>query len=456
LIGGAIDIFSDGLKAITDLLNGSTESLFDFIKNNPITAIVLGIATVFKIVAVVGTIISTVTAAVGGIVTALGTIFSALSAIGGVFSALAASIGIGLLPLIAIGAAIGVAIYSIVEAFDSASKVFEETGSIFETLKAFFSTFVGNLFGIILDVPKKLISWIAGALGFEKFEAFLDSFSFVDVITDAYADVVDAIAEAFKAAFDSVKKFVSNPIDSVMSFFGDGSDDEIESEVSKGKTKISKEVLNVVSEKTVATTNDLQKSSTSGLASTNMFGDTITPVSSGTNSVTSNDSLVSNRIASNGSLSSNANSISSINGNDPLTNNTFSNASLSSDSNRSVNSSTGASTLGSIINTVDSGLSNILTNDNILGSIANTITSNMASAGDKLDSMEVNKPITQLRNSQVENNQLQDMDKQSGSTAVVSAINNSSSSNSSSNTTIVNNNNKGIDDLIRGMAYSPV
>jgi|TARA_B110000908_G_scaffold169430_1_gene226568 hypothetical protein len=70
--------------------------------------------------------------------------------------------------------------------------------------------------------------------------------------------------------------------------------------------------------------------------------------------------------------------------------------------------------------------------------------------------LESDKPVSTLRDAQIANNQLSDMDKQSGTDAVVSAINTSAVNNTSSNnTTIVNNNNRGIDDLIRSMAYSP-
>ena len=70
--------------------------------------------------------------------------------------------------------------------------------------------------------------------------------------------------------------------------------------------------------------------------------------------------------------------------------------------------------------------------------------------------LESDKPVSALRDAQIANNQLSDMDKQSGTDAVVSAINTSAVNNTSSNnTTIVNNNNRGIDDLIRSMAYSP-
>ena len=43
---------------------------------------------------------------------------------------------------------------------------------------------IGNLIGIPLDLLKSGVSWIMGAMGFEKAEEFLDSFSFADLIMD--------------------------------------------------------------------------------------------------------------------------------------------------------------------------------------------------------------------------------------------------------------------------------
>ena len=42
----------------------------------------------------------------------------------------------------------------------------------------------GNLLGIPLDLLKSGVSWIVGAMGFDKAEEFLDSFSFADLIMD--------------------------------------------------------------------------------------------------------------------------------------------------------------------------------------------------------------------------------------------------------------------------------
>ena len=57
---------------------------------------------------------------------------------------------------------------------------------------------IGNLIGIPLDLLKSGVSWIMGAMGFDKAEEFLDSFSFADLIMDIV-----------KAPFNLLSKAVS-------------------------------------------------------------------------------------------------------------------------------------------------------------------------------------------------------------------------------------------------------
>ena len=75
---------------------------------------------------------------------------------------------------------------------------------------------IGNLIGIPLDLLKSGVSWIMGALGFEKAEKVLDSFSFADLIMDIV-----------KAPFNMVSKAIdyivgvftgeNNPIEDLLS-----------------------------------------------------------------------------------------------------------------------------------------------------------------------------------------------------------------------------------------------
>ena len=78
------------------------------------------------------------------------------------------------------------------------------------------SKMIGNLIGIPLDLLKSGVSWIMGALGFEKAEKVLDSFSFADLIMDIV-----------KAPFNMVSKAIdyivgvftgeNNPIEDLLS-----------------------------------------------------------------------------------------------------------------------------------------------------------------------------------------------------------------------------------------------
>jgi len=55
---------------------------------------------------------------------------------------------------------------------------------------------IGNLIGIPLDLLKSGVSWIMGAMGFDKAEEFLDSFSFTDLIMDLVKAPFNMISKA--------------------------------------------------------------------------------------------------------------------------------------------------------------------------------------------------------------------------------------------------------------------
>jgi hypothetical protein len=608
LLSGAIEIFTDGLTAITDLLTGSTDGLFDFIKNNPITSIVIGIAAIVKIVSIVGSIIAGLTTAFGGIVAAIGTIVSSVASIGGIIGTISTTLGIGIAPLIGIGVAIGVAIYSLIDAFTSALDVFKDTGSIGETLKDFFSGFIGNFVGIILDIPKALISWIAGALGFEQFETLLDSFSFVDIIKTTVGNVIDVISGAIgafltpfkilgemlgnvfgglvdvfgglidiikgvftfdldliesglssifggivdiilspfkaigdlmtdafdmlKAAFDGIKNLVLNPIDTVLGFFGIGAPDEDEKDLARKEELLKNETnplkqkrlkddidelkqskaadekeakeARVVKEKEKAKDNffdngglfsdasidrsSVSKVSTSDLKEILTNADTlngedykfiqetilareaavvskpdIAPKEDNLSRIektvaTTNQDAMSSRItpAQSNETNSfyNSNMLSSLVEDSKIITARDNSTTATASQDNTIQSVTSNNTE----NDLDSIISNMFAMSKLPSTSISESFSTMATSNDNDSALnlEVNRPVTELRNAQLEYNQLQSMDKDSGSKAVVSAINNSTSSNSSNSTTIINNNNKGIDDLIRGMAYTPV
>ena len=58
------------------------------------------------------------------------------------------------------------------------------------------SKLIGNLIGIPLDLLKSGVSWIMGAMGFDKAEEFLDSFSFTDLIMDLVKAPFNMISKA--------------------------------------------------------------------------------------------------------------------------------------------------------------------------------------------------------------------------------------------------------------------
>ena len=93
------------------------------------------------------------------------------------------------------------------------------------------SKLVGNLIGIPLDLLKSGVSFIAGMLGFEEAEKFLDSFSFTDFITDIVklpytllSKAVDYIVGVFTGENDLIGDIVSglgNLMDTAKQFIKD-------------------------------------------------------------------------------------------------------------------------------------------------------------------------------------------------------------------------------------------
>ena len=72
-----------------------------------------------------------------------------------------------------------------------------------------------DFFAIFLDLPKDLISWFAGFLGFEGVEKALDSFTFAgigDAIVDGISDFVGYLVNYWKALFVGLKDLVTGEI----------------------------------------------------------------------------------------------------------------------------------------------------------------------------------------------------------------------------------------------------
>lgn len=83
---------------------------------------------------------------------------------------------------------------------------------------------VSGIVGGLLDMAKSLISWIAGALGFEQAEQYLDSFSFAEGITEIFNGIADwfvNIKDRMILYFNEFSDGVIEPIKKI--FSGEGS-----------------------------------------------------------------------------------------------------------------------------------------------------------------------------------------------------------------------------------------
>ena len=133
-------------------------------------------------------------------------------------------------------------IISLVEGFfeakDAASKSEGMLATFFNSIIGFFGGVLDGLIFGMLDLIKDGISWIAGFLGFEQVESFLDSFSFSDMfnefLDDIYAwfntlfsDPVKALTDLFAGYFgaalsvgDFILDMLKKPFVWIMSLFG--------------------------------------------------------------------------------------------------------------------------------------------------------------------------------------------------------------------------------------------
>jgi hypothetical protein len=75
-------------------------------------------------------------------------------------------------------------------------------GGIMGGIEGFVTGVLNSLIGGLLDLLKDGVSWILGALGFDKAEKFLDSFSFSDMIKD--------YIHALFHPIDTIKRILSN------------------------------------------------------------------------------------------------------------------------------------------------------------------------------------------------------------------------------------------------------
>ena len=122
-------------------------------------------------------------------------------------------------PIIGIVAAIAYVGYAIYQSVLSMFDVFAETGSVMESLKFGISTFLATLIALPFDLIKGAISYIADFLGFEKFSKILDSFSFVEILTNAYKNLLDWIQFSIESLFDFIMLPFNLLFDGIMKMF---------------------------------------------------------------------------------------------------------------------------------------------------------------------------------------------------------------------------------------------
>jgi ABC-type proline/glycine betaine transport system permease subunit len=139
---------------------------------------------------------------VGDVVKWVGNIFKSVTSVGSKFGAFAKGILRFAGPL---GIIVTVAM-AMWETIKSMKDRFKETGSWLETIQTGLATFIGQILGFIPDLIKGAISWIFEKLGsifgiesFTNISTFLDSFSFVDLITQGYEQIFDLIEAGMMA-----------------------------------------------------------------------------------------------------------------------------------------------------------------------------------------------------------------------------------------------------------------
>jgi hypothetical protein len=123
-----------------------------------------------------------------------------LSAFGKVFSAI---------KIIAEKIAIPITIImGLYDGINEAIEGFKKEG-ILGGIKGFITGVLNSVIGSFFDLIKDIVSWVAGALGFDEVEKFLDSFSFTGIIKD-FIDTIFAPIELIKDIFTKISDFVSS------------------------------------------------------------------------------------------------------------------------------------------------------------------------------------------------------------------------------------------------------
>ena len=216
------DTFKKITKFIQETILPKLQEFWEFLKDNwkGIGILLAGVLTafvVFKGIVVAAKII--------GIIKKIGFAFMGIKAFfASTLLPVITSLMVPLFPIIVAVAAIGLVIYSLMEAFEDAEKKFEETGSLGEALKAGISKFMGSLLGFIPSVVLKLVSWVAGLFGFDDFKNRVDAIDPIEFISKHISAMItkitDFVKKLFKDPVAAIKSLVKGYIDVITDFAG--------------------------------------------------------------------------------------------------------------------------------------------------------------------------------------------------------------------------------------------
>lgn len=132
----------------------------------------------------------------------LGTFVPSMIGFFSTISAAVAPILVAAAPFIAIGALVAAGVYAIYEAFQTAKDVFDETGSITETMV----TFATDIVTAPLRWIKNLSAWVLSKLGFEELATKLNNFDITKTITDTVMGTIDWIKGIFTDPVAALEK----------------------------------------------------------------------------------------------------------------------------------------------------------------------------------------------------------------------------------------------------------
>ena len=132
----------------------------------------------------------------------LGTFVPSMIGFFSTISAAVAPILVAAAPFIAIGALVAAGMYAIYEAFKTAKDVFDETGSITETMV----TFATDIVTAPLRWIKNLSAWVLSKLGFEELATKLNNFDITKTITDTVMGTIDWIKGIFTDPVAALEK----------------------------------------------------------------------------------------------------------------------------------------------------------------------------------------------------------------------------------------------------------